>query len=53
MDDNGGYDVTHSDLAIVTGSTSFESDADPLDGWQVPGAPAGSLPNVNDWVVTG
>lgn len=31
------------------GSTSFEADADPLDGWTVPGAPAGSTPNPNDW----
>ncbi len=35
------------------GSTSFEADADPLDGWQVPGAPTGSAPNENDWIATG
>jgi hypothetical protein len=32
------------------GSTSFEDDGDPLDGWTVPGAPQGSPPNENDWV---
>ncbi len=33
------------------GSTSFERDADPLDGWSVPGAPGGSETNTNDWIV--
>jgi hypothetical protein len=33
------------------GSTSFEADANPLDGWAVAGAPAGSEPNPNDWTV--
>jgi hypothetical protein len=33
------------------GSTSFEADGDPMDGWTVPGAPAGSEPNPNDWIV--
>jgi hypothetical protein len=33
------------------GSTSFEADGDTLDGWTVPGAPAGSAPNPNDWIV--
>ena len=33
------------------GSTSFEADANPLDGWTIPGAPAGSPGNVNDWIV--
>lgn len=31
------------------GTTSFEDDASPLDGWTVPGEPAGSPPNPNDW----
>jgi len=31
------------------GSTSFEDDGDALDGWTVPGAPAGSPTNTNDW----
>jgi hypothetical protein len=33
------------------GTTSFEADADPLDGWTIPGAPAGSPANVTDWIV--
>ena len=33
------------------GSTSFEDDGDTLDGWTVPGAPAGSPANANDWIV--
>ena len=33
------------------GSTSFEADADPTDGWMVSGAPEGSEPNPNDWMV--
>jgi hypothetical protein len=38
------------DIVVSTGegSTSFESG---LDGWTVPGAPAGSAPNSNDWIV--
>lgn len=31
------------------GSTSFEADADPLDGWQVTGPPTGSPGNASDW----
>jgi hypothetical protein len=33
------------------GSTSFEADGDTFDGWTVPGAPEGSAPNPNDWIV--
>ena len=33
------------------GTTSFEADGDQLDGWTVPGAPAGSVGNENDWIV--
>ncbi|MDT0212384.1 M1 family aminopeptidase [Rothia sp. ARF10] len=32
-----------------SGTTSFEADADPLDGWTVPGPPAGSPGNAGDW----
>ena len=32
------------------GTTSFEADGDELDGWSVPGAPAGSASNTNDWI---
>jgi predicted Ser/Thr protein kinase len=35
------------------GSTSFEDDDDPADGWAVPGPPPGSPPNPNDWELTG
>jgi hypothetical protein len=41
------------DIVVSTGegTTSFEADGDTLDGWTVPGAPAGSEPNPNDWIV--
>ena len=41
------------DVVVSTGegSTSFEKDGDTLDGWTVPGAPEGSEPNPNDWIV--
>ncbi len=40
------------DVTVSTGpgTTSFEDDGDTFDGWTVPGAPAGSEPNPNDWV---
>jgi bacillopeptidase F (M6 metalloprotease family) len=44
------------DIAVSTGegSTSFEDDADPMDGWTVSGAPQDPNgiegPNPNDWV---
>jgi Peptidase family M1 domain/Peptidase M1 N-terminal domain len=39
------------DVVVSTGegSTSFEADADPLDGWTVPGPPTGSPGNSSDW----
>jgi hypothetical protein len=44
--------VELDDIATPTGSgsTSFEDDGDPFDGWTVAGAPEGSAPNENDWV---
>jgi hypothetical protein len=41
------------DIVVSTGegTTSFEDDGATFDGWQVPGAPAGSGPNPNDWIV--
>jgi peptidase M1-like protein/immune inhibitor InhA-like protein len=33
------------------GTTSFEADGDPADGWTVPGAPADSPTNENDWII--
>ena len=49
-----GFGVTVDDVAMSNGdgATSFEADAAPLDGWTVPGAPAGSPGNVNDWVTS-
>jgi hypothetical protein len=40
------------DVVVSTGegSTSFEADGNTFDGWTVPGAPAGSEPNPNDWI---
>ncbi len=40
------------DVVVSTGegSTSFEPDADPFDGWAVPGPPPGSPGNDNDWI---
>jgi hypothetical protein len=34
-----------------SGSTSFENDGNTMDGWSVPGAPAGSPGNTADWTV--
>jgi hypothetical protein len=41
------------DVVVSTGegTTSFEDDGDTMDGWTVPGAPEGSAPNPNDWIV--
>ncbi|HET6562299.1 MAG TPA: M1 family aminopeptidase [Marmoricola sp.] len=41
------------DITVSTseGTTSFEEDADPMDGWTVPGAPVGSPGNAADWIV--
>jgi Zinc carboxypeptidase/Immune inhibitor A peptidase M6 len=47
------------DIEVTTGegSTSFEDDGDPMDGWTVPGAPQDEQgiegPNRNDWVRRG
>ncbi|HKX68202.1 MAG TPA: M14 family zinc carboxypeptidase [Intrasporangium sp.] len=46
-----GLGVFVDDIAVSTGegTTSFEGG---LDGWTVPGAPAGSAANANDWIRT-
>ena len=46
--------VAVDDIVVSTGAgtTSFEADGNPFDGWVVPGAPAGSAPNPNDWILT-
>jgi hypothetical protein len=47
------------DIVVSTGegTTSFEDDGDPMDGWTVPGAPQDATgiegPNRNDWVRRG
>jgi hypothetical protein len=48
-----GAGVFVDDVVVSTGegTTSFEDDGDVLDGWTVPGAPDGSEPNANDWIV--
>ena len=42
------------DIVVSTGagSTSFEDDADPMDGWQVTGPAEGSSPNPNNFTRT-
>jgi hypothetical protein len=43
------------DIQVSTGdgTTSFEDDGDPMDGWTVSGAPPGSDSNPNDWERSG
>ena len=50
-----GINAFVDDVQVSTGegTTSFEDDADPLDGWTVPGPPPESPPNPNDWIRTG
>ena len=40
------------DVVVSTGqgSTSFEADSDPLDGWVPGGPPPGSAPNPKNWI---
>lgn len=40
------------EVSTGEGTTSFEDDADPMDGWSVPGPQPGSDPNPNDWIRT-
>jgi len=48
-----GAFVDKIEVSTGEGTTSFEDDADPMDGWTVPGPPEGSDPNANDWIRTG
>ncbi len=50
-----GINVLVDDVQVSTGqgTTSFEDDGDPLDGWTVPGSPPDSPTNPNDWIRTG
>ena len=49
-----GLGVFLDDTVVSTGegTTSFEDDGDPMDGWTVTGPPAGSGPNPNNFVLT-
>ena len=52
-----GVFIDDIDVSTGEGNTSFEDDADPMDGWTVPGAPQDADgiegPNRNDWVRRG
>jgi hypothetical protein len=39
-------------VSTGAGTTSFEDDADPMDGWQIAGPPEGSAPNANNFIRT-
>ncbi len=44
-----GAFVDQVEVSTGEGTTSFEDDADPFDGWDVPGEPEDTAPNPNDW----
>jgi hypothetical protein len=46
-----GVFVDDIEVSTGEGTTSFEDDGNTLDGWTVPGAPPGTAPNENDWIV--
>ncbi len=48
-----GPGVFIDDIVVSTGpgTTSFEADGVPLDGWTLPGPPPGSPGNATDWIV--
>jgi hypothetical protein len=52
-----GVFIDDIEVSTGEGSTSFEDDADPMDGWTVPDAPQDAEeiegPNRNDWVRRG
>ena len=52
-----GVFVDDIEVSTGEGTTSFEDDGDPMDGWTVPGAPQDEAgiegPNRNDWVRRG
>jgi hypothetical protein len=45
-----GVAIDDIDVSTGEGTTSFEDDAEPLDGWMTPGAPDESPGNTNDWM---
>jgi hypothetical protein len=46
----GGVEIDDVTVSTGQGTTSFEADGAPLDGWSVTGAPADSPGNANDWI---
>jgi hypothetical protein len=52
-----GVFVDDIEVSTGEGTTSFEDDADPMDGWTIPGAPQDDDgiegPNLNDWTRRG
>ncbi|HET9497314.1 MAG TPA: M14 family zinc carboxypeptidase [Candidatus Limnocylindria bacterium] len=52
-----GVFVDDIEVSTGEGSTSFEDDGDPMDGWTIPGAPQDEDniegPNLNDWTRRG
>ena len=50
---NGVMAIDNVAVSTGQGTTSFEDDGDPLDGWTVPGPPEGSPGNANDWTTVG
>ena len=52
-----GVFIDDIEVSTGEGTTSFEDDGDPMDGWTVPGAPQDDAgiegPNRNDWVRRG
>jgi hypothetical protein len=48
-----GAFVDQVEVSTGEGTTSFEDDGDPMDGWTVPGPPTGTEANANDWEQTG
>jgi murein tripeptide amidase MpaA len=47
-----GVFLDHITVSTGEGTTSFEDDADPMDGWAVTGPPPGSAPNANNFIRT-
>ena len=48
-----GVFVDDIEVSTGDGSTSFEDDGDPMDGWTASGPPEGSPGNENNWVAGG
>ncbi len=51
--DGDGVAIDQIEVSTGDGTTSFEDDADPADGWTAAGSPPGSARNPNDWELTG